>query len=154
MIYFRLFLDLFRHSFSLLSALVGSIIQNFDVIICLSQADVRWSASITCVQLLSGACSGGPVPAPPFGCEKICVLIFKVKKIVLKFEQFRKCTPEMYPWAVPLFRFINTPLVAVECIGVLLLMGERKCRAHRVTLTVFFCTAAVKTLLILRSIHS
>jgi len=44
------------------------------------------------------------VPAP-LGGEKMFVLIFRVKKIMLKFEHFSKCTP-----STSFFRFLYTPL--------------------------------------------
>jgi len=51
-------------------------------------------------------------PLSPFVLRRLevkkLVLIFNVKKIMLNFEHFWKCTPEMYPRArTPLFRFLN-----------------------------------------------
>ena len=46
-----------------------------------------------------GACACHP-SFPPLKVN-FFVLIFNVEKIMLKFEHFRKCTPEMYPWAPP-----------------------------------------------------
>jgi len=32
----------------------------------------------------------------------------------LNFEHLWKCVPKMYPWAPPLFRFLNTPLLTAQ----------------------------------------
>jgi len=51
------------------------------------------------------------LPPPPLAIEKN-VLICNVKKIMLHFEHFSMCEPEMYlPSGPPLFGFRNVPLL-------------------------------------------
>jgi len=55
-----------------------------------------------------------PLRLPSFAGEKN--FVFNVKKNMLNFEHFLKCTgipvPEMYPLSTPPFRFLNTSLHA------------------------------------------
>ena len=74
----------------------------------MSAENKRGIASCTGVKtyiLSQGHIQGGLAPAPPhFAGEKI-LLIFNAKKIMLNFEHFSKCTPEMYPLGTPFSDF-------------------------------------------------
>jgi len=61
-----------------------------------STISVLWHSSVPIVYL--GALC---LPPPPWRWKFFVLIIFNVKKTMLKFEHFWKCTHEMYAWALP-----------------------------------------------------
>jgi len=79
-----------------------------------NNGDNKWHGFSACITLFHCMLGGGnqqgriwggqdPCAWPSFGVKKI-LLIFNVKKVMLKFEHFWKCTTEMYPRGTPSFQ--------------------------------------------------
>ena len=74
--------------------------QQLSVLFTVHTTAILVTIKISIADLIGGAratSSGEPLRLGTFGCEKI-VLIFTVKNM-LKFENFGKCTPEMYTFS-------------------------------------------------------